>query len=82
MTVDPSAIAATAGGGLPALPILLPAFGVPLSFLIGGRRAEWIALVLMPLELAVAVPAFRWDQDSFLSFITCRPWYNPVFKSR
>jgi multicomponent Na+:H+ antiporter subunit D len=60
MTVDPSAIAATAGGGLPALPILLPAFGVPLSFLIGGRRAEWIALVLMPLELAVAVACVVW----------------------
>ena len=55
MTVDSSAIAATAGGGLLALAILLPAVGVLLSFLIGGRRAEWIALGLMPVELAVAV---------------------------
>ena len=55
MRVDSSAIAATAGGGLLALPILLPVVGVLLSFLIGGRRAEWIALVLMPVELAVAV---------------------------
>ena len=54
MTVDSSAIAATAGGGLLALPILLPALGVLLSFLIGGRRAERIALSLMPVELAVA----------------------------
>src|SRR6185437_15387184 len=55
MTVDPPAIAATAGGGLLALPILLPAFGVLMSFLVGGRRAEWIALSMMPLEFAVAV---------------------------
>jgi multicomponent Na+:H+ antiporter subunit D len=55
MTVDSSAIVATAGGGLLALPILLPALGVLLSFLIGGRRAEWIALGLMPVQLAVAV---------------------------
>jgi multicomponent Na+:H+ antiporter subunit D len=55
MTVDSSAIAATAGGGLLALAILLPALGVLLSFLIGGRRAKWIALGLMPVELAVAV---------------------------
>jgi multicomponent Na+:H+ antiporter subunit D len=55
MTVDSSAIAATAGGGLLPLAILLPALGVLLSLLIGGRRAEWIALGLMPVELGVAV---------------------------
>jgi multicomponent Na+:H+ antiporter subunit D len=55
MTAGSDAIVATAGGGLLALPILLPALGVLLSFLIGGRRAEWIALGLMPVELAVAV---------------------------
>ena len=55
MTAGSAAIAATAGGGLLALAILLPALGVLLSFLIGGRRAEWIALGLMPVELAVAV---------------------------
>jgi formate hydrogenlyase subunit 3/multisubunit Na+/H+ antiporter MnhD subunit len=55
MTVDSSAIAATAGGDLLALPILLPAFGVLLAFLIDGRRAEWIALGLVPVQLAVAV---------------------------
>jgi formate hydrogenlyase subunit 3/multisubunit Na+/H+ antiporter MnhD subunit len=55
MTVDSSAIAATAGGDLLALPILLPAFGVLLAFLIDGRRAEWIALGLMPVQLVVAV---------------------------
>jgi multicomponent Na+:H+ antiporter subunit D len=55
MTVDSSAIAATAGGSLLALPILLPALGVLLSLLIGGRQAERIALGLMPVELGVAV---------------------------
>jgi multicomponent Na+:H+ antiporter subunit D len=55
MTAGSDAIVATAGGGLLALPILLPALGVLMSFLIGGRRAEWIALGLMPVELAVAV---------------------------
>jgi multicomponent Na+:H+ antiporter subunit D len=55
MTAGSAAIVATAGGGLLALAILLPALGVLMSFLIGGRRAEWIALGLMPVELAVAV---------------------------
>ena len=55
MTAGVSAIAATAGGGLLPLAILLPALGVLLSLLLGGRRAERIALGLMPVELAVAV---------------------------
>ena len=55
MTAAASAIAATAGGGLLPLAILLPALGVLLSFLIGGRRAEWIALALMPVELALSI---------------------------
>ena len=55
MTAGSAAIVATASGGLLALAILLPALGVLLSFLVGGRRAEWIALLLMPVELGVAV---------------------------
>ncbi len=55
MTAGVSAIAPTAGGGLLPLAILLPALGVLMSLLLGGRRAEWIALGLMPLELAVAL---------------------------
>jgi multicomponent Na+:H+ antiporter subunit D len=55
MTADPAAIAATAGGSLLTLAILLPALGVLLSLLLGGRRAEWIALGLMPAQLAVAL---------------------------
>jgi multicomponent Na+:H+ antiporter subunit D len=55
MTAGVSAIVATAAGSLLPLAILLPALGVLMSFLIGGRRSEWIALGLMPVELAVAV---------------------------
>jgi len=55
MMVDSSAIVATAGGSLLPLAILLPSLGVLMSLLLGGRRAEWIALGLMPLEFAVAV---------------------------
>jgi multicomponent Na+:H+ antiporter subunit D len=59
MTVGSLAIAAAAGGNLLALPILLPALGVLLSLLLGGRQAERIALGLMPVQLAVAV-AIAW----------------------
>jgi multicomponent Na+:H+ antiporter subunit D len=59
MTAGASAIAATAGGSLLPLAILLPALGVLMSLLLGGRRAEGIALGLMPLEFAVAV-AIAW----------------------
>ena len=55
MTADSFAVASTAGGSLLTLAILLPALGVLLSLLIGGRQAERIALGLMPAQLAVAV---------------------------
>ncbi len=44
------------------LAILLPALGVLLSLLLGGRRPERIALGLMPVQLAVAlaIAAFVW----------------------
>jgi formate hydrogenlyase subunit 3/multisubunit Na+/H+ antiporter MnhD subunit len=55
MTADSAAIAATAGGSLLTLAILLPALGVLLSLVLGGRQAERIALGLMPVQLALAV---------------------------
>ena len=55
MTADSAGIAATAGGSLLTLAILLPALGVLLSLLLGGRQAERIALGLMPGQLAVAL---------------------------
>jgi multicomponent Na+:H+ antiporter subunit D len=59
MTAPSAAIAATAGGGLLTLSILLPALGVLLSLLAGGRQAQRIAFVLMPVQLAVAI-AIAW----------------------
>lgn len=62
MTADSAGIAVTAGGSLLALAILLPALGVLLSLLLGGRMAERIAFVLMTVKLAVAlaVAALVW----------------------
>ncbi len=59
MTAPSAAIAATAGGGLMPLAILLPALGVLLSLVVGGRMAERIALILMPVQLAIAI-AIAW----------------------
>ena len=55
MTASSAAIAATAGGCLLPLAILLPALGVLLSLLhsAAGRRNA-IALGLMPVELGIA----------------------------
>ncbi len=55
MTDGVFAIAATAGGSLLALPILVPVAGVLLAFLLGGRQAERIALALMPVQLVLAL---------------------------
>lgn len=52
----------TPGGFLLVLAILLPAAGILLSLLLGGRRAERIALGLAPigLALAIAIAAVVW----------------------
>lgn len=47
--------ATTAGGLLLVLAIILPMAGVLLSFALGGRQAERIALVLMPAGLCIAI---------------------------
>jgi multicomponent Na+:H+ antiporter subunit D len=52
MIADPGA--ATAGGVLLVLAILLPVAGVVLSFLLGGRHAERIALGMTPFGFALA----------------------------
>jgi formate hydrogenlyase subunit 3/multisubunit Na+/H+ antiporter MnhD subunit len=52
----PSAAAvATPGGFLLVLTLLLPVAGMLLALLLGGRRAERISLVLLPIGLALAV---------------------------
>ena len=71
MTEGASAIAATAGGSLLALPILVPAAGVLLSFLLGGRQAERIALGLMPVQfgVAVAIASLVWRSGEPLVYV-------------
>ncbi len=71
MIAGASADAATAGGGLLALPILLPVAGVLLSFLLGGRQAERIALVLAPVQLgiAIAIAALVWGSGRPVVYI-------------
>jgi multicomponent Na+:H+ antiporter subunit D len=71
MTEGASAFAATAGGSLLALPILVPAAGVLLSFLLGGRQAERIALALMPVQFgfAVAIASLIWRSGQPLVYV-------------
>ena len=55
MIETPPALAATAGGSLLVLAILLPSAGILLSFALGGRFAERVALGIMPVGLAIAI---------------------------
>ncbi len=45
----------TVGGFLLVVAILAPVAGVLLSFVFGGRHAERVALILMPIGLAIAI---------------------------
>src|SRR5215813_9215584 len=49
---------ATAGDASLVLSIVLPVAGILLSFLFGGRHAERIALILLPIGLAIASAIF------------------------
>src|SRR5271170_1601017 len=71
MTEGASAIAATAGGSLLPLAILVPAAGVLVSFLLGGRQAERIALGLMPAQfgVAVAIASLVWRSGGPLVYV-------------
>jgi len=77
MTADSAAIAATAGGSLLTLAILLPAVGVLLSLVMGGRNAERIALGLMPAQLAVAVAIAALVQRSGQPLVYTLAGYAP-----
>jgi len=55
MIETPPALAATAGGFLLVLAILLPSAGILLSLALGGRFAERVALGIMPVGLAIAI---------------------------
>ena len=77
MTAGSSAIAATAGGSLLTLSILLPALGVLLSLLLGGRQAERIAFGLMPVELGVAMAVAYLVQRSGQPLVYTLAGYAP-----
>ncbi len=55
MIGTPPALAATAGGSLLVLAILAPVAGILMSFVLGGRFAERVALGIVPFGLALAV---------------------------
>jgi multicomponent Na+:H+ antiporter subunit D len=54
MPVSAALDAATAGGFLLVVAIIVPLGGALLAFAAGGRTLEWIALAILPLGLAVA----------------------------
>ena len=55
MTLAASPDAATAGGALLVLAIVMPVIAVLAAFAVGGRWAERIALASMPAGLAIVV---------------------------
>ncbi len=59
VNVTPPALAATTGGSLLVLAILLPVIAILLSFAAGGRNAERVTLALTPIGLAIAL-AITW----------------------
>ena len=63
--------AATAGGFLLVLAIVLPVTGVLLSFVLGGRHAERIALGIMPagFGVAIAIVVLLWRSGKPLVYI-------------
>jgi formate hydrogenlyase subunit 3/multisubunit Na+/H+ antiporter MnhD subunit len=69
----------TAGGLLLVLSIILPVAGVLLALVLGGRRAERIALFVMPVGLvvAVAIAADVWRNHHLLQYVVGR-WEPPL----
>ncbi|MEJ0094881.1 MAG: proton-conducting transporter membrane subunit [Methylocella sp.] len=61
----------TASGYLLVLAVILPVIGLLLAFLLGGRRAEQIALGLMPIGLclAAAIAFGVWRADGVLVYV-------------
>ena len=71
--------ATTTGGILLVLAIVLPVAGVLLSFVVGGRHVEWIALILLPSDLVVAFVIFAdlWRSGRQLIYIV-GDWQPPL----
>ncbi len=68
-----------AGGFLLVLALMLPAAGVLLAMVLGGRRAEQIALVLLPVGLALSLAIFGrvWQSNAALTYIL-GGWQPPL----
>jgi len=64
---------------LPVLGIMLPATGMLLMLLVGGRYVEWLALVLLPAGLAVAAAIFAavWREGHTLIYVV-GGWQPPL----
>jgi formate hydrogenlyase subunit 3/multisubunit Na+/H+ antiporter MnhD subunit len=63
---------ATAGSAFLVLSIVVPASGILLSLLFGGRHAERIALILLPIGLAIAsaiVLGVSWSGQSLVYIV-------------
>jgi len=71
--------AATAGGFLLVLAIVLPVVGALLSLALGGRHSERIALIVMPagVAVAVAIAAGVWRTHNILQYFV-GSWDPPL----
>ena len=69
----------TPGGFLLVLAIMLPVGGLLLSFLLGGRHAERVAIVVMPfgVAVAVAIAAGVWRSRNVLQYVV-GGWHPPL----
>src|SRR5262245_34076222 len=71
--------ATTAGGYLLVLSIMLPATGILLALVLGGRHVERIAIILLPIGLAVAAAVLTavWQSGRPLVYIV-GGWAPPL----
>ncbi len=69
----------TPGGFLLVLAIMLPVGGLLLSFLLGGRHAERVAIGVMPFGVAVAaaIAAGVWRSRNVLQYVV-GGWHPPL----
>ena len=69
----------TPGGFLLVFAIMLPVAGLLLSFLLGGRHAERVAIVVMPFGLAVAIAIATgvWRSRDVLQYVV-GSWHPPL----
>jgi|GEM_PF-3664017 len=69
----------TPGGWLLILAVLLPFLGVMLGLVLGGRRAQHLAALILPLGLAIAVGiAATWLQTDGAVVYVLGGWTPPL----